>query len=160
MTLCVEEKVAVRRWLKRGGIVVLGLLLACQLVPVRRTNPPVDPSRTLYATQPVPPPVKAVFERSCNTCHSNETPWPWYSYVAPVSWVVARDVHHARKVMNFSEWGSYSARRKEDKLEEICEQVTKGDMPDRKFALFHRASRISPQEREAVCEWTDASRDY
>jgi len=150
----------VRRRLKSIGIAVVGLLLACQLVPVSRTNPPVNASRTLYAAQPVPAAVKAVFDRSCSTCHSNETPWPWYGYVAPVSWVVARDVHQARKAMNFSEWANYSAKRKEDKLEEICEQVTNGDMPDRKYALFHRASRISPPEREAICEWTDASRDY
>ncbi len=149
-----------RRWLSRGGLALLGLLLVCQLVPVSRGNPAIDRSRTLYATQPVPEPVKAVFDRSCNSCHSNQTEWPWYSYVAPVSWVVARDVHQARKAMNFSEWGSYSANRKEDKLEEICEQVTNGDMPDRKYALFHRVARVSREEREAVCQWTEDARDY
>jgi len=108
----------------------------------------------------MPAGVKAVFERSCKDCHSNETAWPWYSYVAPVSWVVARDVHQARKKMNFSEWGSYPPQRKEDRLEEICEQVTNGEMPDRKYAIFHRSARITPQERDAVCQWTDDSRQY
>jgi len=136
------------------------LFLAIQLVPVNRSNPHVDPSRTIYATMPMPVEVKAAFERSCKNCHSNDTVWPWYSYVAPVSWVVAHDVHTARKTMNFSDWGAYSAHQKEDKLEEICEQVTKGDMPDRKYAIFHREARITPPERDAVCQWSDDSRQY
>ena len=110
--------------------------------------------------QPTPPEVKVVLERSCKECHSNETAWPWYSYVAPVSWMVARDVHQARKKMNFSEWGTYSAQRKEDRLEEICEQVTNGEMPDRKYAIFHRGARLLPQERDAACRWNDDSRQY
>jgi len=150
----------VRLWLKRIGIATALLLVASQLVPVNRNNPAVDVSRSIYMVQPVPPEVKAVFGRSCNDCHSNETAWPWYSYVAPVSWMVARDVHEARKKMNFSEWGSYSAQRKEDRLEEICEQVTNGAMPDRKYAIFHRGARLSPQERDAVCQWTEDSRQY
>ena len=147
-----------RRWVKRVGLATGFLLLAIQLVPVKRDNPAVDPSKTIYASQPVPTDVKAVFERSCKNCHSNQTAWPWYSYVAPASWVVAHDVHQARKTMNLSEWGSYSAQRKEDKLEEICEQLTNGDMPDRKYAIFHRNARITPEERAVVCQWTDDSR--
>jgi len=150
----------VRLWLKRVGFATAFLLLAIQLVPVNRNNPEVDPSGSIYLAQPMPAGVKAVFERSCKDCHSNETAWPWYSYVAPVSWVVARDVHQARKKMNFSEWGSYPPQRKEDRLEEICEQVTNGEMPDRKYAIFHRSARITPQERDAVCQWTDDSRQY
>lgn len=149
-----------RFWIRRIGLATLVFLVAIQFVPVNRSNPSVDPSRTIYATLPVPAKVKAVFERSCKNCHSNETAWPWYGYVAPASWVVAHDVHKARNKMNFSDWGSYSAQRKEDRLEEICEQVTKGDMPDRKYAVMHRNARTSPEERTAVCQWTDDSRQY
>jgi hypothetical protein len=150
----------VRRQAKRAAIATVFLLLAIQLVPVNRSNPTVDQSRPIYTTLPVPNSVKAVFERSCEDCHSNQTAWPWYSYVAPVSWVVAHDVHEGRKKMNFSEWGSYSAQRKEDRLEEICEQVTNADMPDRKYAIFHRSARPTSQERDAVCQWTEDSRQY
>ena len=149
-----------RRFAKRLAVATGFLLLAIQIVPVNHANSSVDPSRSLYASLPVPADVKAVFDRSCKNCHSNETSWPWYSYVAPVSWIVARDVHEGRRKMNFSEWGSYPAQRKEDKLEEICEQVTNGDMPDRKYAIFHRSAKPTPQEREAVCRWTDDSRQY
>jgi hypothetical protein len=134
--------------------------LAIQLVPVDRSAPAVDPSQTVYATMPVPPDVKAVFDRSCLNCHSNETSWPWYSYIAPVSWVVARDVHQGRKAMNLSEWKSYAVNQRTSRLEEICEQLTNGDMPDRKYALLHRQARPTAKERNIVCQWTDDSREY
>ncbi len=160
MSLVSEDNRSVRRWVKRAGLAALVLLLASQLVPVSRRNPAVDPSETIYATESVPPTVKAVLERSCKNCHSNQTSWPWYSYVAPASWIIAHDVHRARKDMNFSEWGSYPAKRKEEKLEEICEQLTNGDMPDPKYLLVHRSARITPEERGAVCQWTEDSRQY
>jgi len=156
----VRGKSRLRLRLKRILIATTLLLLAIQFIPVTRSNPSVDPSRTIYASLPVPADVKAVLDRSCKNCHSNETAWPWYSYVAPASWMVAHDVHHARKIMNFSEWGSYSAERKEDRLEEICEQVTNGEMPDRKYKIFHREARVTPRERDAICQWTDDSRQY
>lgn len=147
-------------WAKRVGRVILVLMLAGQLVPVNRRNPPVDPSKTIYTTQNVPPRVRLVLERSCKNCHSNETAWPWYSHVAPLSWWIARDVHRARKAMNFSEWGRYSTKRKEDKLEEMCDQVTNGDMPDSMYLLVHREAVVTPQERNAVCQWTEDAREY
>ncbi|HZD32243.1 MAG TPA: heme-binding domain-containing protein, partial [Candidatus Angelobacter sp.] len=123
-------------------------------------NPAVDSSKALSAVQSVPPAVKTVFERSCTNCHSDETKWPWYSYVAPVSWVVAHDVNAGRKAMNFSEWGNYFADKKEDKLEEICEQVTTGEMPDHKYSFVRRNAKVSTAERAAVCQWADDARQY
>ena len=114
----------------------------------------------MYAQETVPPTLKTAFDRSCSNCHTNQTVWPWYSYVAPVSWVVARDVHHGRQHMNFSEWGDYSAKDKEEKLEDICEQVMQGDMPQKKYVWVHRDARLKQSEREAVCRWTEAVRQY
>lgn len=150
----------VRGRAKQVGIAIAVLALGGQLIPVNRRNPPVDPAKTIFATQNVPPSVKMVLERSCKNCHSDETNWPWYSYVAPASWVVARDVHRARRTMNFSEWSGYPAKRKEDKLEEICDQVTNGDMPDGMYLLLHRDAVVTEQERNAVCQWTEDAREY
>jgi hypothetical protein len=150
----------VHLWAKRIGLATLVLLMAIQFVAVNRSNPKADPSQTIYATLPVPAEVRAVLERSCKNCHSDETSWPWYSHVAPVSWIITRDVHQARKAMNLSEWETYSANKKTDKLEEICEQLTNGDMPDRKYTLIHRQARPTAKERDVVCQWTDDSREY
>ena len=149
-----------RRWATNVGLGILVLLLASQLVPVNRSNPPIVPSRTIYSTQPVPEAVKAVFDQSCKNCHSDETAWPWYSYVAPLSWMIARDVHRGRKAMNFSQWGNYPPSKREEKLEDICDQLANGDMPDRKYILLHQSARVTESQRSAICDWTESAREY
>jgi hypothetical protein len=148
------------RWLKRAALVLLVGLVVAQFIPVDRSNPQAPDSQSIYAKEKLPPTVKAVLENSCANCHSNQTEWPWYSHVAPVSWMIASDVHEARRKMNFSEWAEYPANKREDKLEEICEQVTNGDMPDPKYLLIHRSARPPNAERDAVCQWTEDSRQY
>lgn len=128
-----------------------------QLIPVDRGNPSTDPSRTIFASEALPARVGAVLRRSCQDCHSNQTHWPWYSYVAPTSWIVANDVHKARRQMNFSEWVGYSEKKREERLNGICEQVVNGDMPEGKYALIHRSDRVSEDERRAVCQWVESA---
>lgn len=149
-----------RLWVKRVVVCAVVLLVVAQLVPANHHNPGTDPQRSIFAKEQVPAPVQTVFRRSCANCHSNETEWPWYSYIAPASWIIADDVHSARKKMNLSEWADYPANKREEKLEEICEQLTDGDMPDAKYLLVHRNARLTSQEREAVCQWTEDSRQY
>lgn len=151
---------SVRNWLTRGALVLLALLVVAQFVPIKRDDPQVDSSRSIYAKEKMPEQVKSVFEGSCANCHSDHTAWPWYSYVAPASWVIASDVHDARRKMNFSEWADYPANKREEKLEEICEQLTNGDMPDFKYVLVHRNARVTQTERDAVCQWTEDARQY
>lgn len=139
---------------------MLALLVVAQFFRAKHDDPPLDPARSIYAKEQVPGQVKTLFEGSCANCHSNHTVWPWYSYVAPASWMIAGDVHDARKKMNFSEWADYPANKREEKLEEICEQLTNGDMPDPKYLLLHRRARLTPSERDAVCQWTEDSRQY
>jgi len=138
-------------------VIVFVVLAGIQLIPVDRRNPAADPSHAIYATEPMPAEVKAVFERSCNDCHSSQTRWPWYSYVAPTSWIVAHDVHAARRQMNFSEWAGYSEKKTEERLNGICEQVVNGDMPEGKYALIHRRARVTEDERAAICQWVERS---
>lgn len=147
-----------RTWLKRIGIGLLVALVIAQFIPLKRTNPPVDPSKTIYASLPVPANVQNIFERSCKDCHSNETVWPWYSHVAPVSWVVVQDVNEGRSNLNFSEWATYPAKKKDDKFKQICDQLSSGEMPDWKYTLIHRRAKLTDEERDAVCLWTDATR--
>jgi len=134
------------------------LLLAIQLVPVARSNTPLNPANVIYAGEVVPSQVRSILDASCQNCHSNQTVWPWYSYVAPVSWLLVHDVKKGRSQLNFSEWNTYSAKRKEQKLEEICEQVMNGDMPDNTYLLIHRGAQLSQQQREDICTWAQAPR--
>ena len=146
------------RWFKRIALALVAALVAAQFIPLKKTNPPVDPSKTMYASLPVPANVQNIFERSCKDCHSNETAWPWYSHVAPVSWAIVSDVHGGRAELNLSEWDTYNAKRKDRKFKEICDQLTSGEMPDVKYTSIHRDARLTDTERTAVCQWAEATR--
>jgi len=140
---------------RKVAIVAATVFIGLQAIPAERGNPPVDSSRTIFASEALPAKVEMVLRRSCQDCHSNQTRWPWYSYVAPMSWIVAHDVHAARRQMNFSEWAGYSEKKREERLNGICEQVVNGDMPEGKYALIHRRARISADERAAICQWVE-----
>lgn len=135
-----------RGW-KITGAAVLAVALAIQLVPVDRSNPPVQ--RTIDA----PEDVERVLRRSCYDCHSNETDWPWYSRVAPASWLVADDVHEAREDMNFSEWPD-DPDDATDLIEEIGEQVESGAMPLDSYLWLHPEARMSDEERQLLIDWS------
>lgn len=136
------------------AVIVLGL----QLVPVDRSNPPVDPTRTLQANAQVPGEVESILKRACFDCHSQETRWPWYAYVAPFSWVVADDVHHAQSHINFSQWAQYDRKEADDRLEEMCEEVESGGMPLTSYRWMHSEARLSAEEVETLCNWTQQER--
>lgn len=144
-------------WGAKIATAVVIVFAGMQAIPVDRRNPPVDSSRTIFASEAMPPGIAAVLRRSCQDCHSNQTHWPWYSYVAPTSWMVASDVHKARRQMNFSEWAGYSEKKREERLNGICEQVINGDMPEGKYAIIHHSARVSEDERRAVCQWVESA---
>jgi hypothetical protein len=129
-----------------GALIVV--LVAIQLVPVDRSNPPV------VADFDGPPAVAKVLRASCYDCHSHETSWPWYSRVAPVSWLVAHDVEEARGRVNFSLWGSYDRKRRERLAEEIWEEVEKGEMPLPAYLLAHPDARPGEAAKATIRDWS------
>jgi len=133
---------------------LLGLAVAfvlAQLVPVPRTNPPVEEEVD------APPEARAVLERSCYDCHSHETRWPWYARVAPASWLLAYDVSEAREHLNFSTWGRYDAKERKENLEAIAEMVEGGEMPLWYYLPLHPDARLSPGDVAALRAWTGVS---
>ena len=141
---------------KRAALVAVILVVCAQFVPVARDNPPAPAANLMYASAPGT--VRKVFNESCINCHSNQTAWPWYSHIAPFSWIVTHDVHQGRKQFNFSDWSTYSPKKREEKLDAICEQLVNGDMPDGKYLLIHRRARLAQEEQEAVCTWVESMR--
>jgi len=137
-----------QEWLKFGGLGLVVLLVLAQFVPIQRTNPPVGDEIQ------APPEVMAVLERACYDCHSNETVWPAYSRVAPISWLVVHDVKEGRSGVNYSEWGALSEEDKAHLLEETWEEVEEGEMPLKKYTLIHRDARLTDSDRTTLREWT------
>lgn len=128
--------------------------IGAQAIRPVRDNPPVNESQTIFATGNVPPDVKAIIDRSCNDCHTNTVRWPWYSMIAPMSWLVAEDVEEGREELNFSTWAAYPPKRQDHKLEEICEQIEKGEMPLKNYLYLHPGAKLSGADRQRLCQWT------
>jgi hypothetical protein len=122
-------------------------LVAAQLVSPERSNPPIEEE------VPAPAPVKAVLRESCYDCHSNETVWPWYSRVAPVSWLVAHDVNEGRAIVNYSAWNELAPETQAEMIHESWEHVEEGDMPPWSYLRLHRDARLSESDREILREW-------
>ena len=139
-------------------LALLGLFVLIQLRQVQHTNPPVDPAQDLEKHVDVPPDVEAILDRSCRDCHSHETRWPTYSYVAPLSWYLASHVTRGREEMNLSTWGQYDEETVKDTLIEICRQVRKGAMPVVEYTWLHRSAKITAQDVERLCSWTVEAR--
>ena len=144
--------------IKRMGLTLLLLLVAIQLYRPARTNPPANPRKSLQERVDLPPATAALLERSCSDCHSHRTRWPWYSQVAPASWILASHVREARRHLNFSEWGAYDRVQAAHHLEEMCEEVSEREMPLPSYLLLHRAARLSDAEIKTVCDWTREAR--
>lgn len=142
-----------RRLVTKAVVGLFVLFLASQVIRPARTNPPVDPAKTLEAHVEVPPDVAAILTRSCADCHSNRTQWPWYSNIAPASWLVANDVNEGREHMNFSDW-EQRHHHEGSPFDEICKQVREGEMPLWYYTPLHPATRLSPTDVQTICAWT------
>lgn len=133
---------SLKKMVVRGAIVLVAVglvgLIAIQLVPVERTNPPVISEPNWDS-----PETRALAQRACFDCHSNETAWPWYSQVAPVSWLVADHVIEGRDKFNMSEWPSGEG-------DEAAETVAEGEMPLFGYVLMHPEAKLTPAETEQL----------
>lgn len=138
----------------RAAAVIAIVVGVAQVVPVARTNPPA-------AGNPIAPlQVAECLRRACYDCHSNETRWPWYSRIAPVSWLVSRHVQVARARLNFSDWTDYAydPGTESDKLREIAAMIGNGTMPPWYYRLTHPRARLSTADRTTIFAWIERER--
>lgn len=147
-----------RKWIKRSVVGAIILLVVIQVIRPARTNPSIDPTREITARLSVESSVASIFARSCNDCHSNRTIWPWYSSVAPVSWLVISDVSRGRRHMNLSDWAAIPPQRIARTLDRMCKEVRSGDMPMTVYVPMHPLARLTPSDVDMICRWTDTTR--
>jgi hypothetical protein len=128
------------------GIIIV-LLIIIQFVPVTLTNPRVE------SDMPAPPDVKAILKVSCYDCHSHETLWPWYSKVAPMSWLLASDAEEGREKLNFSAWNKYPPEKQSLLIAEAMDEVREGGMPPWFYVIKHSAAKISLDKLKVLETW-------
>ena len=103
----------------------------------------------------MPAEVRAVLERSCYDCHSNQTEWPWYSHVAPMSWLIENDVVEGRRDLDLTAWDEYDEDDQLDRVEEIVAEVEDGHMPPVQYTLMNRDAVLSTEEIALIRDWVD-----
>ena len=147
--------------MKKKFLLTIPLLaIALQFVPApAKTNPPVDPTRSFDTVMKPPPEVRDILRRACYDCHSDETKWPWYADVAPVSWPVRKHVVDGRRHLNFSQWlkpgeTKYSSW---SEFEEIGISVLDKRMPIPGYDLMHPEAKLTQAERETIAKWVDGA---
>ena len=144
---------------KKVLLALVAFLIAIQFMQPRRTNPPVIPSKSLDAYVPAPGEVQSILNRACGNCHSNHTAWPWYSHIAPLSWVITDDVNEGRRHMNFEDWEAQADPKDvRDRLAGICKETQEKGMPPFSYRILHPESRLKPNEIAALCWWSQSFR--
>jgi hypothetical protein len=140
-----------RKAIATAVLAILVVLVVVQFPKVERTNP-----RTTGEAS-APPAIAATLRRACYDCHSNETRWPWYSQLAPVSWLIVRDVTLARKEINFSEWNSYYPLTRQRKLAWMERTLREEKMPPWAYRLMQPESRLTDADRAALERWIQSA---
>lgn len=148
------------KWSKSVPIVLVLVSaagFASMVHPFGRVKTPAS-SEPLLADASVPAPVMEIVSRSCQNCHSEKTEWPVYSYVAPMSWMVEKDVHDARGKMNLSRWHDYNSEQRQEFLSEIGSLVRNHQMPLPRYLLLHPEARLSDSDANRLYQWTRSER--
>lgn len=135
--------------MKRILLVLIVLIVLLQGIQFEKTNPSVISDFSESAE------VKTILKRSCYDCHSNETKWPYYSYLFPISYLLAKHVEEGRDELNFSEWGELSVKKQKRKAGEILEEIEEGEMPPWDYKLLHPDSKISEEDLNVLKAWAE-----
>jgi hypothetical protein len=142
-----------KKWLKWAGAGGFAGFVALQFFNPPHINPPVVPERDVMAGGAMPLAVAVLLKNACYNCHSYETHWPWYSYVAPVSWSVVGHVNDARDVLNFSDWPNDNPARARKRWRHVANAISSGDMPFPGYSLMHREARLTAAQRQLLTQW-------
>ncbi len=135
--------------------VIIGGFILMQAYPTVRPSVKLDNPADLLINEEVPAEIGAMLKSACYDCHSNESVYPWYSNVAPVKWLVYRDIVEGRKELNFSLWKTMSNDDQADILYEIAEEVKEGDMPMKIYPLTHPDAKLSDNDRKKLSDWAE-----
>ena len=134
------------------GIIAIFFLI--QFVPNDLPENNNDLTNDIVLTEKAPEDVKLILSKACYDCHSNQTTYPWYSYVAPASWLVAKDTKEGREELNFSNWADLSKRKKIKILNEMAEEIEKKNMPLEVYTVIHKDAILSEEEIQTISNWT------
>lgn len=144
------------KWIRPLAIIALIALFGIQFIPVASNSQGYKSVRAFERETQMSPELTEVFQTNCYDCHSNQTQYPWYSKIAPVNFWLDEHVRDGKKHFNVSEWGQYSIKRKDHKLEELIEEVQEQEMPLPSYTWVH--GKLSQENRQALIDWAQMVR--
>lgn len=139
--------------LKKVGIVIVVALVISQFFGPEENNGEIDTVNAFIAETNPPKDVLKILKTTCFDCHSSKTNYPWYSNITPVNYWLDEHVQDGKKHLNFSEWSSYSLKKKEHKMDELHEEVEKKEMPLDSYTWIHEDANLIPEQIDAVVSW-------
>lgn len=142
-----------RLTLKKISIFLVLLFLFIQSFRIDKTTQPVNPTTDFISVTSANPEVANLLKIGCYDCHSNQPSYPWYTNIAPVSWWVKNHINEGSHHLNFSEWGTYSEKRKNHKLEECIEMVEEGEMPLSSYTVMHKEAKLTDVQKLKLVEF-------
>ncbi|HEY9170579.1 MAG TPA: heme-binding domain-containing protein [Lutibacter sp.] len=144
---------------KKVFLFLLISFVGIQFMPTTRNQSNVILETDFLKTFDTPNNVQNLLKNSCYDCHSNNTNYPWYNKIQPVSWLLENHIKEGKKELNFSEFGGYSKRRQKSKLKSIKSQIEKNEMPLPSYTLVHRDAKLSKNDKELLIIWMAKLKD-
>ncbi len=129
------------------------MFVGIQFFPTKRNQSESVPNTDFMVVNNVPQNIYNSLQTSCYDCHSNNTSYPWYNKVQPVAWILENHIEEGKSELNFSEWESYSDRRKRSKLKSIISQIEDDKMPLTSYTLIHRDAVLSKEQKTEIIDW-------
>ena len=139
--------------IKKVGILLLILLIVIQFFTIDKTTKPTDGSKDIIALTSANPEISTILKTSCYDCHSNQPVYPWYTNIAPLSWWIKHHIKEGSQNLNFSEWGTYSKKRKNHKLDECAEMLIENEMPLTSYAIIHKEAKLNDNQKNLLLNW-------
>lgn len=135
-------------------LILILFFLVAQIIPIHKPETEPRPVNSDFTSQSsVPKKTGELIQNACYDCHSNETVYPWYSKVAPVSWLIIGHVREGREKLDFSLWTRYNSKKKSKLLKKCSKELKKGDMPLFGYPMMHKKARLSKEERDSLQLW-------
>ena len=144
-----------RKRLKIGGLILLAGLIVIQFFQPEKNQGSKSLETDLIAVVSIPDSLAVILRKACYDCHSNHTAYPWYNKISPLSWYIHKHVKEGKADLNMSLFGTLDKAGKVSALSDIYDAVEAGTMPLQSFLIIHKDAKLSEDEIEAICNWTD-----
>lgn len=134
-------------------ILLIAAFVVLQFIGIEKTNPEFDSSGDFIVMENPPADIAQVLRSACYDCHSNQTVWPWYSNIAPISWMLEEHVVDGRDNLNLNYWSEFDVEDRAYVIEEMIEEIEEGEMPIPGYLITHSDAKLSETQKEKLFTW-------